>query len=155
MDNRIVAIENYWAAVVRNSGEFQQIANAENPEFNNLTGCIQRCLQDSFIHEATDYGVSRWENMLGIVPSVDETLEERKIRVLSYLNIRLPYTWRVLKQMISSFVGENNFTMNYINDISELKIRIKVESEGSYNTVLNLLKNVVPQNVVINLGYLE
>ena len=37
MYNRIVAIENYWAAVIGKTDEFQQIAIAENPEFNKLT----------------------------------------------------------------------------------------------------------------------
>lgn len=155
MYSRVVAIENYWASVVGKTDEFKQIAVAENPEFNKLTECLQKCLQDSFINDATEYGVSRWESMLGIVPSPSDTLKERKVRVMTYLNIRLPYTWRVLKQMLTSFVGENNFTMKYINDISKLIIRIKVDTEGTYYTVSDLLNNVVPQNVYIDLGYLE
>lgn len=155
MDNRIVAIENYWAAVVRDSAEFKQIASAENPEFNKLNECIRRMLEDTFINDATEYGVSRWETILKIVPDVNDTLEDRKIRILTQLNIRLPYTWRMLKQMITSFVGENNFTMKYFNDISKLKIRINVTSESQYSTVLTLLNNVVPQNIVVDLGYME
>ena len=143
MDSRIIAIENYWAAVVRETDEFQQVAIAENPEFNKLGECIKRVLQDSFIHDATEYGVGRWEKMLNIVPELTDTLEDRKIRVLTQLNVRLPYTWRVLKQMISSFVGEGNYEMNYINDYSKLIIKIKVDSDSQYYTVLNLLKNVV------------
>lgn len=152
MDSRIIAIENYWAAVVRETDEFQQIAIAENPEFNKLGECIRRVLQDSFIHDATEYGVGRWEKMLNIVPELTDTLEDRKIRVLTQLNVRLPYTWRVLKQMIASFVGEGNYEMSYINDYSKLIIKIKVNSDSQYYTVLNLLKNVVPQNVIIDLG---
>ena len=152
MDSRIIAIENYWAAVVRETDEFQQVAIAENPEFNKLGECIKRVLQDSFIHDATEYGVGRWEKMLNIVPELTDTLEDRKIRVLTQLNVRLPYTWRVLKQMISSFVGEGNYEMNYINDYSKLIIKIKVDSDSQYYTVLNLLKNVVPENVIIDLG---
>ena len=152
MESRIVAIENYWAAVVGDTEEFQQIANAENPEFNNLSECIRQVLQDSFIHDATDYGVKRWETMLNIVPEKTDTLEDRKIRILTQLNIRLPYTWRVLQKMIASFVGDGNYEMSYINDYSKLIIKIKVSSDSQYTTVLNLLKNVVPQNVVIDLG---
>lgn len=152
MDSRIIAIENYWAAVVRETDEFQQIAIAENPEFNKLSECIRRVLQDSFIQDATEYGIERWETMLNIVPELTDTLDDRKIRILTQLNIQLPYTWRILKQMIASFVGDGNYEMNYINDYSKLIIKIKVSSDSQYITVLNLLKNVVPQNVVIDLG---
>lgn len=155
MESRIVAIENYWADVIGKTDEFKQIAIAINPEFNYLGECIRRILQDAFINDATDYGVKRWEKMLNIVPEKTDTLEDRKIRILTQLNIRLPYTWRVLEQMISSFVGEGNYTMKYINDYSKLIIRLKITSESQYGTVLGLLNNVVPQNIVIDLGYME
>ena len=152
MDTRIIEIEKYWTAVVRETDEFQRIAIAENPEFNKLSECIRRVLQDSFIHDATEYGVGRWEKMLNIIPETTDSLEDRKIRVLTQLNVRLPYTWRVLQQMIASFVGEGNYEMSYINDFSKLIIKIKVDSDSQYYAVLNLLRNVVPQNVVIDLG---
>ncbi len=155
MDNRIVAIENYWASVVRNTEEFKQIALAMNPEFNKLAECIKRMLQDSFVNNATEYGVSRWESMLKLAPNPDDTLEDRKIRVLTYLNIRLPYTWRTLQQMISSFVGENNFTMKFYNDISTLEVRVTPQSESTLDTIVTMLNSVVPQNVVIDLGELK
>ena len=155
MENRIVAIEKYWASVVGKTDEFKQIALTENPEFNKLGEYIRRILQDAFINDATDYGVKRWEKMLKIVPEKTDTLEDRKVRILTQLNIQLPYTWRILEQMISSFVGEGNYTMKYINDYYKLIIRLKITSESQYSTVLNLLKNVVPQNIVIDLGYME
>lgn len=155
MDNRIVAIENYWAAVVGKTKEFEQIATAENPEFNKLSECIRRILQDSFVNDATEYGVSRWESMLKLAPNPDDTLEDRKIRVLTYLNIRLPYTWRTLQQMIASFVGENNFTMKFYNDISKLEVRVTPQSESTLDTIVTMLNSVVPQNVVIDLGELK
>lgn len=155
MDNRIVAIENYWASVVRKTEEFKQIALAMNPEFNKLAECIERMLQDSFVNDATEYGVSRWESMLQIAPSVNDTLEDRKIRILTYLNIRLPYTWRTLQEMISSFVGENNFTIKFYNDICKLEVRVKVQSESTLDIILTMLKSVVPQNVVVDLGELK
>ena len=155
MENRVVAIEKYWAAVVGNTEEFKQLSIAENQEFNKLSECIRRVLQDSFIQDSTDYGVKRWESMLKIIPDSTDTLEDRKIRILTLLNIQLPYTWRILQQMISSFVGEGNYKINYINDCSKLIIRIKIDTDSQYTTVLNLLKNVVPQNVVIDLGELK
>lgn len=153
METRIVEIEKYWAAVVGNAAEFKQIAAAENPEFNSLSSCILRVLGEAFIHDATEYGVARWESMLGIAPKVGDTLEQRKVRVLTYLNVQLPYTWRVLKQMISSYVGEDNFTMEYINDFSKLIVRVITEDDVVFNDIQLLLSKVVPQNVVIDLDY--
>lgn len=155
MDNRIVAIEEYWPPVVKNLAEFQQIAVAENPEFNKLYECVRRILQESYVKDASNYGVERWERILGIVPNPTDTLDARKTRILTYLNLKLPYTWRVLENMILAFMGENNFTMKYINDSSLLEVLIRTKDASQHETILTLLQHVVPLNVVIKLGYLE
>ena len=155
MDNRVVAIEEYWPPVIKNLVEFQQIAAAENPEFNKLYGCVRRILKESYVKDASNYGVERWEKILGIVPNLTDTLDARKIRILTYLNLKLPYTWRILENMILAFVGENNFTMKYINDSSLLEVLIRTDDDSQHETILTLLQNVVPLNVVIKLGRLE
>lgn len=155
MDTRIIAIENYWASVVRNTAEFQQIANAQNPEFNLLLDCIRRILQDAFVNDATEYGIERWEKMLNIVPALTDTLETRKVRVLTYLSFKTPYTWRTLEQMILSYVGENNYTMKYVNDTSTLTIKIRTNDTNQYDLIATLLKEVLPQNIIVNLGYMK
>lgn len=92
--------------------------------------------------------------MLNLAPYDTDTLEDRKIKVLTYLSLRLPYTWRVLEQMICSFVGEGNYSMSYINDFSKLTIRVKVDSATSYETIQTLLKNVLPQHIILDLDYM-
>lgn len=155
MDTRIIAIEQYWASVVRDTAEFQQIANAQNPEFNKLVECIQRILQDAFINDATEYGVERWEKMLKIAPALTDTLETRKIRILTYLSFKTPYTWRTLEQMIISYVGEGNYTMNYANDTSLLTIRVRTGDVNQIELIGTLLGEVLPQNIVVDLDYLQ
>lgn len=147
MENkRIVDINVYWTEIVRDTAQFEQIAVAENPEFNRLAECIFRALEDSFIHSATEYGVKRWESMLQIAPSSGETLEERKARILTYLNLKLPYTWRVLKQLIEDVVGEGNVEMNLDNDTQTLTIDVP---DTHIETVKDLVSRVVPMNLDI------
>lgn len=155
MDTRIIEIEKYWADVVRNTAEFQQIANAQNPELNTLVGCIQRILQDAFINDATAYGVERWEKMLKIAPALTDTLETRKVRVLTYLSFKTPYTWRTLEQMIISYVGDGNYTMNYVNDTSVLTIRVRTNDINQIELIGTMLNEVLPQNIIVDLDNLE
>lgn len=146
---RIVDINTYWAEIIRDTAQFGQIAVAENPEFNRLADCIFRALKDSFIHSATEYGVKRWESMLQIAPSSGETLEERKARILTYLNLKLPYTWRVLKQLIEGIVGEDKVTLDYVNDESKLVVHTDRLSDEKLQTVRDLIERVVPMNLVV------
>lgn len=146
--DREVDIRNYWAAVVKNTDEFQQLAIAENPEFNALVTCIRRALNDSFIQESTEYGVERWEDMLGIVPLSTDTLDDRKVRILTYLSMRLPYTWRVLHQMMNTIVGVGNFEISYVNDTSTMTVELF--DDFKLKEVKELLEKVLPQNIVVS-----
>lgn len=149
MLNRTVAIENYWARVVRDTTEFQQIALAENPEFNRLLGCIHRILQDAFINDATEYGVGRWESILGLHPSPTSTREQRKIAILTFLSVRRPYTMRVLEDMLTAAIGEGNFKMNLVNDTQTL--HVAVNAGTNVDDVYYLIQRVVPQNLDLKL----
>lgn len=146
---RVIDISKYWARVVRDTVEFQQLADAENPEFNRLAECIRRILQDAFILDATEPGVQHWETMLNLVPGVDDTLDERKVRVLTYLTVNVPYSTRVVKQMIASFAGEDGYTMNYDNEIATLTITL--EDKSKLADVNALLERVLQQHIVYNI----
>lgn len=147
MENkRIVDINIYWAEIIRDTAQFGQIAVAENPEFNRLSECIFKALEDSFIHSASEYGVKRWESMLQISPSQGDTLEDRKARILTYLNIKTPYTWRVLKQLIGAIVDDDRYYINYDNDAQKLYIEI---IESSREKVADLVSRVVPMNLEV------
>ena len=146
---RTVKIEEYWPLIVKNTEEFGQIATAENPEFNRLAECIYNVLKDSFIQDATEYGVSRWENMLGLAVTPDMSLEERKVAILTYLSVKLPYTWRVLKQMLTGLLGEDNFEMALDNDTQTLNIALASTVESMREKIDELCARVIPQNLVI------
>lgn len=147
---REVKIEEYWPLIVKNTAEFGQIAVAENPEFNNLAECIYRVLCDSFIDaDMTEYGVSRWEKMLGITPAAGDTLDDRKTRILTQLSVKIPYTWRVLKQMLLGYLDESQFVFDYINDEGKLVLHTDRISDDKLETINTLLDKVIPANIKV------
>lgn len=148
MNDRTIDIRNYWSKVVRDTAEFQQIANAINPELNKLLECIKRALQDSFINDATEYGVQRWESILKIEPLETDTLDDRKVRILTYLTTQVPYSTRVVKRMIASFVGEDNCDFQFCNEKDELWLGLTVTNEQVIEEIKNLLSNVLPMHIV-------
>lgn len=154
MNDRIIEIENYWTRIVRDTAEFQQIANAENPEFNKMLECVYRVLNEGFINDLTEYGASRWEKILGLPVSPTATLEERKVAILTYISVKLPYTWRVLKQMLVGLLGEGNFEMSYDNETQKIKITLGLSTTRSQiDAVTALIERVVPQNLEIEVAW--
>lgn len=149
METRNIDISNYWAPVVRNTAEFQQFAEAVNPELNALQADIHQIVQDAFVRDATEYGVGRWENMLNLTPEPGDTLDMRKDRILAYLSVKLPYTWRVLERMLIGMLGEGNVSVKLNNDTATLTVAVGIDTtESQLADIRTLLDRVLPRNLV-------
>lgn len=158
MENKLREIDilNYLPPVVRDTAEFQQIAEAENPEFNNFLSCIYQALQDSFVQDASEYGVKRWEAILSITPAEGATLDERKTAILAYLSVKLPYTWRVLERMLISMLGEGNVSVKLNNDTATLTVAVALDTtESQLADVQTLLDRVLPRNLVTEMEWAD
>ena len=77
-----VDLLSYWMPILRNLKEFKEIAKAEEPEIIALLEAIDRTKYNMFIETADEYGIERFENMMGIYPEAGDTLETRRFNVL-------------------------------------------------------------------------
>ena len=150
MSYRVVDIKEYLPPVVGETSEFTAIADAENPEFNYLWEKIYGLVDEYFVKSATEYGVSRMEEMLNIVPLTNETLEQRKDRLIWKLNLKIPYTMRFLKRLLASIVGENNYEVEHDNDVQVLNVKIR-EGSRDMNQLRTDLEKLIPAHLVLNL----
>ena len=151
--DRTVDIVKYLPPVLKEVDVFQQIAKAQNPEFNLLQERIVRTFSERFIQSATEYGIKRWESLL-LIPSTDElTLQQRKERVLTYLNIKLPYTWRMLENMLNAYLGEGNFVLKYNVEQTKLSLTLNWLSSHARSDIESLFHKVFPVNIVLDIRY--
>ncbi|MCM1228274.1 MAG: YmfQ family protein [Clostridium sp.] len=95
--------------------EFKEIAvalEAENPEFTLVWNAADRVLYNEFIATADEYGISRFEKILNILPSREDTLESRRTNVMSKWLSDLPYTMKILIKNLQILCGGNDFTIS-------------------------------------------
>lgn len=150
MSSRVIDIKEYWSPVVGESLEFTVIADAENPEFNYLWEKIYGLVDEFFVKSATEYGVSRMEKILKIVPSKNDSLQSRKDRLLWKMNLKIPYTMRFLKNILASVVGEENREVEYDNDTRTLMVRIK-DGLWDMSQLRTDLEKIIPADSVLRL----
>ena len=151
MSYRVVDIKNYWSPVVAETLEFKVIADAENPEFNYLWEKVYGLVDEYFVKTATEYGVSRMEKILNIVPLATDTLDQRKEKLLWKMNLKLPYTIRFLKNILASIVGEENRIVEVDNDVRTLIIKIK-DGLTNINQLRKDLEKIIPSDLILDLG---
>ena len=95
---REVDLVSYLPPFMQNYKETVAALEAENPEFAIIWKATDKVLYNHFISKADEYGLSRFEKLLGIFPTSDDTLESRRSRVQSKWFNTLRDTLRVLLQ---------------------------------------------------------
>ena len=78
MDRNLI---DYLPQVLKEVRELKLLLQSEQVEIANLWGSIDNALNDQFVIDATEYGVKRWEKILGIIPKATEPLDARKFRI--------------------------------------------------------------------------
>lgn len=131
--------------------EFKEIAvtlEAENPEFVLVWNAAERVLKNEFIETADEYGISRFEKLLHIFPSTEDTLESRRARVQIRWFSSIPYTWRVFIERLIAICGENNFTLTkHFIDGYLLELEVSLELYGQIEELERLIETMFPCNI--------
>lgn len=141
---------SYLPPVLQNIRELQVITDSENPEFQLVFDTSEKVLGNLFIHDADEAGIKRYEKILGIKPSSNDTLETRRFRVLSRWNDRMPYTWKALLEKLDTLCGEGNYTIILKNDEYTIDLTTYLGVYGEFNELSNLLEKVIPCNLIVN-----
>ncbi len=145
---------DYLPHVVRDYAEYQGLTAGEQPEFERAWDRADELLDNQFVLTAGNLGLSRWEEILGIVPKATDTLDDRRFRVLTRLNEKLPYTLPQLQKILQILCGEGNFSAEMEAETYELIVKIGLAAKQNFRDVEALLERVSPENLIINLSQL-
>lgn len=147
-----VNLLSYWMPLLRGIKEFKEIAKAEEPELRYILAAIDRTLNNFFIDTADEYGISRFESMMGIYPDPTDTLDTRRFRVKSEWNDYVPYTEPELYRRLVSICGSPDLfdIEEHYNDYW-IKVITQVGIKGAFDMVSSTLDDMLPCNLVLQL----
>lgn len=140
---------DYLPYVVREYGEFQAAMAGEQPEFERAWQSTDTLLEDQFVFTASKTGLSRWEQILGIVPRSAESLEDRRLRVLGRLNEELPYTLTRLREILRALCGEGTFSAEIPPGQYVLTVCLDHAVRNKLADVRAVLERVCPENLLL------
>lgn len=146
-----VDLLSYWMPVLRQIKELKEIAKAEEPELRYILEACDRTLSNFFITTADEYGISRFEKMMGLFPDEGEDLEARRFNVLVKWNDKVPYTDEELYNRLLSICGEGNFKIIPQYEEYGIDITTMVGMRGAFDAVTTLLLDMLPCNLVLTL----
>ena len=132
--------------------EFREIAvtlEAENPEFVLVWKAAERVLQNEFIEAADEYGILRFEKILSILASTEDTIESRRARVQARWINTVPYTLKVLSAKLSALCGGSDFSITKDYSGYRIEILTKLEMFGQVEELERMVGSMIPCNMVV------
>lgn len=134
--------------------ELKAAMKAENPEFRAVWEAVDRLFCNRFLSTADEYGLSRFETVMGIFPRDTDSLEERRKRVRSRWTEKLPYTARVLESRLADCLKEYNFSIEADFESSyKMEVIIYSTSDILAEELRHILDIMVPENVATEIVY--
>ncbi len=128
---------------------------AEEPEFMIMWKAVDRVLYNHFISTADEYGISRYEKMLGIYPAEDDTLKIRRMRIQNRWVNAIPYTIRTLAYKITEILkGKHNFSIQAdFRKTYKLVLIIYATDDSQVAEIKYLLSVMLPENICFDIYY--
>ena len=146
MDRNLI---EYLPPVLQDYKELKAIMYTEQPEFEFIWDAKDLALINMFIIEANEYGIARWEKILGIAATQKDNLEQRRTRILARINEKLPYSVRVLHRLMKEICGDAG-TISVDHAQKKISASVKNADRGTYMDVREMLERVVPVNMLID-----
>lgn len=146
-------INNYLPKVLQPIIEFQQINSDLDVELTNIDKLINDISKEAIVQTASEYGITKWENALGIIPGDSESVEVRRFRVNNILTSKLPYTIRWLYQKLTEIVGsDSGWTLNMNYEDHNITIVLSGLDTDLMLEVEKQLRNAIPANMELVIG---
>lgn len=147
---REVDLNSYLPPYLKGYKEIAETLKAEDPEFKLIWEQVDRLLKNQFIEDADEYGISRREEIIGILPSSQDTLESRRSRVQALWWNPTPYSIRAFVAKIADLCSENGYEVDKTR-LAEywLGLTTHLSQYGQVDNLKHLILGMPPCNIVV------
>lgn len=151
---RDVNLVSYLPPFMAKFEELVAALEAENPEFSLIWQETDRVLKNVFIETADEYGIARFEKILNILPSVEETLEDRRFRVITRYGESVPYTKKSLEAALKSLCGEKGYNLVVSPETYTVNVKVALAAKSQSDAIAELLERILPCNMIFSVELL-
>ncbi len=146
---REIDILDYLPPILHEIKEIIAVAEVEKPVLEAFWQEIENTLNNQFVLTANSDGANRFEKMLKLQAGESESIETRRFRILTRYQEQAPYSYKVLKQLLDSLLGEGQYVLE--RNVAEkwLKVRMELTVKRQFEAAEVLLERITPQNMIL------
>ena len=146
---RAVDLVSYLPEYLSEFKEIGATLESENPEFVLVWEAADRVLKNEFIETADEYGIERFEKILNILPSKEDTLESRRSRVKARWFDMIPYTMKMLINKLTALCGDTDFIVTKDYQKYQIEIMTSLELFGQVEELEKIVAEMMPCNMIV------
>ena len=140
----------YFPPLEKENKTLQQIGITVDEELINVGSSLNLIFENQFILTADEDTISKYEKMFGLEVSEEESIEDRKLKILTFYQNSVPYTYRSILSKVYSIIGPEHISFSLPIDGEEPSFILDVTLSGvNRNIVLKVLDPLLPCNIVI------
>lgn len=151
---REVDLVSYLPEFLREYIELKKILDVQQPEVQLLEDLTEKLKDNQFILFADTQGIEKFEQMLKIQALDDDTLENRRSRIMSRWNNKIPYTVQILRNKLETLCGKDGYSLKVIHGEYRIIVRVNLINKKNFSIVKEMLEEVIPANMEIDLSLL-
>lgn len=146
---RNVDLVSYLPPFLTNFKESTAALNAESIEFKIAWDSVNGVLNNEFIATADEYGISRFETVLGILPSKEDTIASRRARIQARWFNAIPHTMKAFISKLIALCGNDSFIITKKFDHYQIEIETAIEMFGQVEELEHIIESMIPCNIMV------
>ena len=146
-------LKKYLPEFISSIKEFQELDATISTEVDELREKLYQLQQNQFIETASDKGLRRYEQLMGL-PSTGD-IELRRFNILNKYNSTIPFTIAWLRNTLNTTIGRGNFLMELDHSTYTLTISIVKSKEQLIESLKRDLRKRIPANLVLTINVLS
>ncbi len=150
-DEEKIDLFDYLPEYLKEYHEIREIMQTENEELQAIEKTHQQCIDDRFAVSCGEYGIKRFERLLKITPIGGETLEIRRLRVMSNWDNMVPYHYVYLKNQLKLLCGEQGYHLQMDFSMQTIKLGVELTAKHMLAAVKEMLYAIIPCNIRIDI----
>ena len=126
---------------------FKRQLDAEEPEFELAWNNIADFLDNAFLFSVHETGIARFEKLLKITPTPEDTFESRLLKIFARWN-NVSYTWKLFLEKIQILCGEDYELTENWNEY-QLYITTHLDLYGQVEELEHIFGYMLPANIQV------
>ncbi|CAI8939954.1 YmfQ family protein [Bacillus sp. IT-13CA1] len=144
--SKIEEMKNYLPPFLTKVREMSKLLQAEAPEFEQQNKDIFDLTDQLFITTAT-WGLDRWEALLNVAKESGDSIEIRRLRLISKTSNIPPATYQAIEQALNRFLKNPSAQIRLLPKEYRFNVDIDIDDLQNVRELIETLENIKPAHL--------